>query len=109
MDWKDALAGLRQDLPAGDTPDTGTADSAPATSKPTPLFDKRKVHVSVEKKGRGGKTATIAYGFDCDDETLQKIASELKRRLGVGGSARDGEILIQGNIPDKVLAILKSL
>ena len=48
-------------------------------------------------------------GFDCPDETLQEVARQLKRRLGVGGSARGGEILIQGNLLAKVKEALTDM
>ena len=100
MDWKDALGSLLQEgnLPEGE-PDAPETEAMPADSK---TVQKSPVHVLIEKKGRAGKTATIVEGFDCPDETLQEVARQLKRRLGVGGSARGGEILIQGNLPAKV-------
>jgi translation initiation factor 1 len=55
-----------------------------------------KLSVFVEKKGRAGKTATIITGFRCDDDRLKAVAAKLKAALGCGGSARAGEILIQG-------------
>lgn len=100
MDWKDALGSLLQEgnLPEGE-PDAPQADES---ADDTATVQKTPVHVLIEKKGRAGKTATIVEGFDCPDETLQEVARQLKRRLGVGGSARGGEILIQGNMLAKV-------
>ena len=63
----------------------------------------------LERKGRGGKQATIITGFTCDDEALKQVASTLKRALGVGGSARGGEILIQGDFRQRVLDELTAL
>ena len=60
-------------------------------------------------KGRGGKQATIVTGFVCDDEALKTVASQLKRSLGVGGSARGGEILIQGDRRQQVLDLLQGM
>lgn len=66
----------------------------------------RNVKIQVEKKGRAGKTATILYGFTCSDAEIVELAQRLKRSLGVGGSVRDGEILIQGNHADKIRKLL---
>jgi translation initiation factor 1 len=65
------------------------------------------VRIRREVKGRGGKTMTVASGFQLDGNSLQKLAGELKRRCGSGGSVKDGEILIQGDHRESVLAVLK--
>lgn len=74
-----------------------------------PGFDPAKhpaLHIVMERKGRGGKTATIIEGFECTQEQLKEIAAGLKAKLGTGGSARGGEILIQGDCRDRVKAAL---
>ncbi len=101
-DWRDALANLN--LPAGD-------DAPQAAEQATPherALKATSLKVAVERKGRGGKVATIIYGFpdDWTDERIEVLASRLKQMLGTGGSARGGEILIQGNCREKVLAAL---
>lgn len=105
MDWKDMLSQLKADLPEGEAPDTDLNEQdSPA------LSDYKRgetIHVLIEKKGRKGKAATIAEGFKCSDEELQDLASTLKRKLGVGGSARGGEILIQGECKERLIALLK--
>lgn len=68
-----------------------------------------RVDISIERKGRGGKTATLVTGWIVDDEKLLAIASELKRKLGAGGSARGGDILIQGDRRRDVLEILTDM
>ncbi len=55
------------------------------------------VRIRREVKGRGGKTVTVLAGFDLPEERLRALAAELKRRCGTGGSAGEGEILIQGD------------
>ena len=65
------------------------------------------IRIRREVKGRGGKTVTAASGFQLDDDGLKQLAAELKRRCGTGGSARDGEILIQGDHRETVLSELK--
>ncbi|MBI5579587.1 MAG: translation initiation factor Sui1 [Deltaproteobacteria bacterium] len=65
------------------------------------------IRIRREVKGRGGKTVTVASGFQLDDAGLKQLAAELKRRCGTGGSVKDGEILIQGEHRETILAELK--
>ena len=71
--------------------------------------ERQKLRVSIERKGRGGKTATLVRGFVGSDDDLQALAKQLKTRCGTGGSAKEGEIIIQGEVKDKVVALLLSL
>ena len=66
------------------------------------------VNIVLDKHGRKGKVVTLVTDLLCDDNTLQQLASELKAHCGVGGSARCGEVLLQGDKRDKVLALLKA-
>jgi len=59
------------------------------------------------KKGRGGKIVTIIKGFEGSEQAIKQLGKDLKNKLGVGGSIKNGEIIIQGNIRDKVVAILQ--
>lgn len=70
---------------------------------------RQKLRVSIERKGRGGKTATVVKGFVGTEADLADLARTLKNRLGVGGSAKEGEIIIQGELKDKVTALLRTL
>lgn len=72
------------------------------------LADKNKqpLRVAVDYKGRKGKIATVITGFQGPDQDLQDLAKELKTKCGVGGSAKNGEIIIQGNQIDKVMDYL---
>lgn len=68
----------------------------------------QKLRVSIEKNHRGGKTVTVVKNFVGNDEDIKELARLLKTRCGVGGSAKDGEILIQGDFKQKVIELLKS-
>lgn len=65
------------------------------------------VRVSRESKGRGGKTVTVISGVLLNEDELRKLAGELKRICGVGGTIKDGVIEIQGEQRDKVIETLK--
>ena len=65
------------------------------------------IDIILDKKGRNGKKATIVANLTLDDENLKALAAQLKRHCGVGGSARGGEILIQGDKRESVLHFLK--
>lgn len=68
-----------------------------------------RLAVSIERKGRGGKTATIVSGFTCPDDEVAEVARRLKTALGTGGSARGGEILIQGERRREVIDRLRAM
>ena len=67
----------------------------------------QKLRVSIEKNHRGGKTVTLVKNFVGTDDDLKELARLLKTRCGVGGSAKDGEIIIQGDFKPRVIEILK--
>ena len=69
-------------------------------------FDKLHFELHFSKKGRSGKIVTLVKGIDMDRDTLIYISKKLKRKLSVGGSIKDGEIIIQGNNRDKIGEIL---
>ncbi len=62
-----------------------------------------------EKKGRNGKPVTIIEGFEGPDEELKKISKKIKTTLAIGGSEKDGVIIIQGDNRDKIIKILHEL
>lgn len=66
----------------------------------------QNLRVWLDTKQRAGKTATIVRGFVGSESDLKELAKLLKSRCGVGGSAKDGEVIIQGNHRDKVVDIL---
>lgn len=63
----------------------------------------QKLRLQLETKHRGGKMATVVMGFVGSDDDLEKLAKKLKSFCGTGGSAKDGEIIIQGDHRDKIL------
>lgn len=66
------------------------------------------VRVWIDKRNRGGKEVSVIKGVSGKDEELKALAKELKTKCGVGGSVKDGEIIIQGNHRDKIITILSS-
>lgn len=67
----------------------------------------QKLVVAIDRRQRGGKQATLVKGFVGTDEDLQKLSKVLKNKCGVGGTAKDGEILIQGDFRDKIVLLLQ--
>jgi translation initiation factor 1 len=66
----------------------------------------QKLRVLIDRKKRRGKEVTLVIGFQGSEDDLKDLGKFLKSKCGVGGSAKDGEILIQGNKRDQVVALL---
>ena len=62
-----------------------------------------------EKKGRNGKPVTLIEGFEGSEEELKQISKKIKTTLGIGGSEKDGIIVIQGDNRDKIMKILQEM
>ncbi|MDR1561535.1 MAG: translation initiation factor [Dysgonamonadaceae bacterium] len=81
--------------------DTGESD-APETLP----NDRQNLRVSLDKRNRGGKQVTLITGFVGNEDDLQSLCKLLKTKCGVGGSAKDNEIIIQGDVRSKVVILL---
>ena len=88
-------------------PDFNYNDSEPEISTLAP--GRQKLRVSIEHHHRGGKTVTLVRGFVGSDDDFQSLAKQLKTKCGTGGSAKDGEIIIQGDNKEKVVSLLLQL
>ena len=70
---------------------------------------KQRLIVGIDRRNRGGKQVTLVSGFVGKADDLKELGRALKTRLGVGGTAKDGEITIQGDFRDKVVSILQQM
>lgn len=68
--------------------------------------NQQKLRVKLDRKNRGGKTVTLVTGFVGPEDDLKALGKLLKGKLGVGGSAKDSEIIIQGEFKERVIDIL---
>jgi len=82
-------------------------DAEGDTEEQTLPPDQQKLNIRRDRKNRKGKTVTLVEGFSGSEEDLKKLGSELKRKCGVGGSAGNGVILIQGEFTQRITDILK--
>ncbi len=71
--------------------------------------NEQQLEAHFNKKGRAGKTVTIIKGFIGTENDLKTLGKLLKTKCGVGGSIKDGEIIIQGNYRDKLVEILQKM
>lgn len=102
-DWKDRLGVVFSTNPdfKYTTAETEEADTLPPS--------RQRLIVGIDRRNRGGKQVTLISGFVGKADELRELGRTLKTRLGVGGSAKDGEITIQGDFRDKVVSILQGL
>lgn len=101
-DWKERLGMVYSTNPGfqfdtGQEPESGTLPPK-----------QQKLIVSLDKRNRKGKSVTLVTGFIGTNTDLEELGRTLKTKCGVGGSVKDGEILIQGDFRDKIVHILST-
>ena len=102
-DWKERLGVVYSTNPdfKYETPAEEEAETLPP--------GRQKLLVGIDRRNRGGKQVTLVSGFVGREEDLSALAKTLKTRCGVGGAAKDGEILIQGDFRDRVVQLLLAM
>jgi translation initiation factor 1 len=103
-DWKSRLGVVFSTNPDFKY-DTDRDDAAVQT---LPAGQQRLI-VSIDRRNRGGKQVTLIKGFVGSEEDLASLGKTLKTKCGVGGSVKEGEIIIQGDFRDRVVALLQSM
>ena len=101
-DWKDRLGMMYSTNP--DFEYEYDAEEEQETLPP----GEQNLKVEIDKKKRKGKTVTLISGFIGIEEDMKELAKLLKTKCGVGGSAKDNEIIIQGDFKKKIIDILES-
>lgn len=102
-DWKSRLGvvfSTNPDFQYETTPEETVETLPPA---------KQRLVVRIDRHARGGKQVTLVQGFVGGDDDLAELGRTLKVKLGVGGSAKDGEIVIQGDFRDRAVDLLTKM
>ena len=124
-DWKSALAALGATEEPNDNkekteidrkkrigvvystnPDYEYSDDSQEEAETLPK-NQQKLRLNMERAGRGGKTVTLVKGFVGSDKDINALCKLLKQKCSVGGSVKDGEIIIQGDHRQRLVEILK--
>ena len=125
-DWKSALAALGATEDTSDkkekadinrkkrvgvvystNPDFEYSDDSQEETEILPN-NQQRLRLSMERAGRGGKTVTLVKGYVGSEEDINALCKLLKQKCGVGGSIKDGEIIIQGDHRQRLVEILKN-
>lgn len=101
-DWKDKLNMVYSTNP------NYKPDEEEVAEQPAIQPSKQNLIVGIERKNRGGKTVTWIRGFVGSDLQMDELCKKIKKQCGVGGSAKSGEIIIQGDNKQKIADMLKS-
>jgi len=83
-----------------------TFDTGNEEELTTPVPNQQDLRIMLDKKSRAGKKVTLITGFIGKNEDLKSLGNLLKIKCGVGGTVKDGEILIQGDFRDRILNLL---
>lgn len=102
-DWKKRLGMVYSTNP--DFQFTEEVEAEAVTLEPS----KQRLVVTIDRRQRAGKQVTLVKGFVGTEADLAALGKAVKVRCGVGGTAKDGEITIQGDLRDKVTALLQSM
>lgn len=100
-DWKDRL-----NVVYSTNPDF-KYESEKEEEQDTLPKEKQQLRISLDKRNRKGKAVTLITGFIGTNDDLEELGKFLKVKCGVGGSAKDGEIIVQGDLRKKVLELLQ--
>lgn len=68
--------------------------------------EQQNLRIWFEKNGRGGKMATVIKGFEGNEKQLGELGRTLRKQISTGGSEKDGEIILQGNVGQKLFELL---
>ncbi len=101
-DWKDRL-----NVVYSTNPDFNYETDENQEEQVTPERSKQKLRVQLDRKNRGGKVVTLITGFVGSEDDLKELGKLLKTKCGVGGSAKDGEIIVQGDFKQKIVDLLQ--
>ncbi|MHA7111869.1 translation initiation factor [Sunxiuqinia elliptica] len=100
-DWKERLG-----VVFSTNPDFEYENEQEETQETLPP-QQQKLRVSLDKRNRKGKAVTLITGFVGSEDDLKSLGKMLKTKCGVGGSAKEGEILIQGDFREQVMKLLQ--